>query len=177
MVVAVDENLGKRVKRLRVHGEGAAYFHDEVGLNSRLDALQAAILDVKFRYLETWNSERRVLADRYRMFFAMNGLEEFVKLPAEQEGNFHIYHQYVVRVPRRDALMAHLEDRGFSTRVYYPLPLHLQKCFAFLGYKPGDFPESERLSRESLALPIFVGLLPEEQESLVNAIAEFLHAK
>ncbi|MDR2180583.1 MAG: DegT/DnrJ/EryC1/StrS family aminotransferase [Synergistaceae bacterium] len=173
MVVAADEELGKRVKKLRVHGEGAAYFHEEVGLNSRLDALQAAILDVKFRYLETWNAERRVLADRYRMFFAMKKLEDFVQLPKEEEGNFHIYHQYVVRVSRRDALMAHLEERGFSTRVYYPLPLHLQKCFAFLGYRPGDFPESERLAQEALALPIFVGLLPEEQENLVNAIAEF----
>jgi dTDP-4-amino-4,6-dideoxygalactose transaminase len=175
MVVAVDEEMGKRVKRLRMHGEGSAYFHDEVGLNSRLDAMQAAVLDVKFRYLETWNAERRVLADRYRMFFTMNNLEAFVKLPAERQGNFHIYNQYVVRVPQRDALMAHLEDRGFSTRIYYPLPLHLQKCFAFLGYKPGDMPESERLSQESLALPIFPGLLPEEQERLVKTAAEFFH--
>ena len=175
MVVTVNEGLGKRIKKLRVHGEGAAYLHGEVGINSRLDALQAAILDVKFRYLETWNAERRCLADRYRMFFATKKLEEFVTLPAEQEGNFHIYHQYVVRVPQRDALMAHLDSLGFAARVYYPLPLHLQKCFAFLGYKPGDFPESERLSQESLALPIFVGLLPEEQEKLVDAIAEFFH--
>jgi dTDP-4-amino-4,6-dideoxygalactose transaminase len=175
MVVAVDEEMGKRVKRLRVHGEGSAYFHDEVGLNSRLDAMQAAVLDVKFRYLETWNAERRVLADRYRMFFTMNNLEAFVKLPEERQGNFHIYNQYVVRVPQRDALMARLENRGFSTRIYYPLPLHLQKCFAFLGYKPGDMPESERLSQESLALPIFPGLLPEEQEGLVKTAAEFFH--
>jgi dTDP-4-amino-4,6-dideoxygalactose transaminase len=173
MVVTTGEELGKRVEKLRVHGEGAAYFHEEVGLNSRLDAIQAAILDVKFRYLETWNTERRCLADRYRMFFAVKRLDEIVTLPREQEGNFHTYHQYVVRVPKRDALMVHLEDRGFSTRIYYPLPLHLQKCFSFLGYRPGDFPESERLSRESLALPIFVGLLPEEQERLVDAIAEF----
>jgi dTDP-4-amino-4,6-dideoxygalactose transaminase len=177
MVTGVGEDLGKRVKKLRVHGEGAMYFHDEVGLNSRLDAMQAAILDVKFRHLEAWNAERRCLADRYRMYVTMEKLESFVKLPAEQEGNFHIYHQYVVRVPQRDALMAHLEERGFSTRVYYPLPLHLQKCFAFLGYKPGDLPESERLSQEALALPIFIGLLPEEQERLVSAIAEFFLKK
>jgi dTDP-4-amino-4,6-dideoxygalactose transaminase len=177
MAVAAGKELGERIKKLRVHGEGAAYFHDEVGLNSRLDALQAAILDVKFRYLETWNAERRCLADRYRMFFAVKGLENLVRLPTEQEGNFHIYHQYVVRVPNRDALMAHLEDRGVSTRVYYPLPLHLQKCFAFLGYGRGDFPEAERLAKESLALPIFVGLLPEEQERIVDAVAEFFSKK
>ncbi|MCL2009502.1 MAG: DegT/DnrJ/EryC1/StrS family aminotransferase, partial [Synergistaceae bacterium] len=138
-----------------------------------LDAMQAAILDVKFRYLEEWNAERRVIADRYRMFFGMKNLGETVSLPAELEGNHHIYHQYVIRVPKRDELMRHLENLGLSTRVYYPMPLHLQRCFAFLGYSPGDFPESERLARESLALPIFNGLLPEEQERLVSAIADF----
>ncbi|MDR3264634.1 MAG: DegT/DnrJ/EryC1/StrS family aminotransferase [Synergistaceae bacterium] len=173
MIVTADEKIEERLRRLRVHGAGTTYFHDEVGLNSRLDALQAAILDVKFRYLETWNAERRVIADCYRMFFTMRKLEECVTLPTELEDNFHIYHQYVVRAPRRDELTARLEERGFSTRVYYPLPLHLQRCFAFLGYGPGDFPESERLSEEALALPIFNGLLPEEQEKLVDAVAEF----
>ena len=173
MAVSTDTKLVERLGKLRVHGAGTMYMHDEVGLNSRLDAIQAAILDVKFRYLERWNEERRVLADRYRMFFGMKNLGEFVTLPEELEGNFHIYHQYAVRVPRRDELSAWLEERGFSTRVYYPLPLHLQKCFAFLGYKDGDMPESERLARESLALPIFNGLLPEEQERLVAAIAKF----
>ena len=173
MVVAVEPEIGQRLEKLRVHGAGTTYLHDEVGLNSRLDAIQAAVLDVKFRYLEEWNMERRVLADRYRMFFEMRNLGRFVTPPMELEGNFHIYHQYVVRVSRRDELMAYLEERGLSTRVYYPLSLHLQQCFAFLGYEEGDFPESERLSRESLALPIFNGLLPEEQERLVEAIAEF----
>ncbi|MDR2522984.1 MAG: DegT/DnrJ/EryC1/StrS family aminotransferase [Synergistaceae bacterium] len=173
MAVTTDAGLAERLRRLRVHGAGTAYFHEEVGLNSRLDAIQAAILDVKFRYLERWNEERRVLADRYRMFFGMKGLGKFVTLPEELEGNFHIYHQYVVRVPQRDALAAWLEERGLSTRVYYPLPLHLQRCFTYLGYKEGDFPEAERLAKESLALPLFAGLLPEEQERLVNAIAEF----
>jgi dTDP-4-amino-4,6-dideoxygalactose transaminase len=173
MAVAKDPKIGERLRKLRVHGAGTTYLHDEVGMNSRLDALQAAILDVKFRHLEEWNAERRVIADRYRMFFGMKNLGEFVTLPRELEGNFHIYHQYVVRLPRRDELMARLEEQGLSTRVYYPLPLHLQKCFASLGYGPGDFPESERLSRESLALPIFNGLLAEEQERLVDAIAKF----
>jgi len=173
MVVALDEKIAARLKTLRVHGSGTTYFHDEVGLNSRLDSIQAAILDVKFRYLEEWNAERRVMADRYRMLFNMKSLGEFVTLPAELEDNFHIYHQYAIRVRKRDELMQYLEKQGISTRVYYPLPLHLQKCFAFLGYSPGDFPEAERLARESLALPIFNGLLPEEQERLVNAVADF----
>jgi len=173
MVVALDAKIAERLKTLRVHGSNTTYFHDEVGLNSRLDAIQAAILDVKFRYLEEWNAERRVTADRYRMLFNMKNLGELVTLPAELDDNFHIYHQYAIRVPKRDELMKYLEQLGISTRVYYPLPLHLQKCFAFLGYKPGDFPESERLAEESLALPIFNGLLPEEQERLVNAVADF----
>ena len=173
MVVCLDPAGAARLKKLRVHGAGTTYFHDEVGLNSRLDAIQAAILDVKLRHLEEWNAERRGIADRYRMLFGMKKLEAFVTLPTELAGNHHIYHQYVVRVPRRDELMARLEEQGLSTRVYYPLSLHLQKCFAFLGGKQGDCPQSERLSQEALALPIFNGLLPEEQERLVTAIAEF----
>ena len=171
MVVGRDEALTARLLRLRVHGESGTYIHQEVGLNSRLDALQAAVLDVKLRHLERWNAERRQIADRYRMFFEMEKLCDAFKLPVELPGNHHIYHQYVVRAPRRDALMAALEEQGLSTRVYYPLPLHLQPCFAFLGYHKGDFPEAERLSQEALALPIFPGLLPEEQERLARAIA------
>jgi dTDP-4-amino-4,6-dideoxygalactose transaminase len=174
MVVAADSRVGERIRKLRVHGAGTTYLHEEVGLNSRLDTIQAAILRVKLRRLEEWNAERRVLADRYRLLFGAKGLVgQQVTLPAELAGNHHIYHQYVIRAERRDALMDFLEKRGISVRVYYPLPLHLQKCFAFLGYKEGAFPESERLSRESLALPVFNGLLAEEQERLVDAVSEF----
>ncbi|MDR2174964.1 MAG: DegT/DnrJ/EryC1/StrS family aminotransferase [Synergistaceae bacterium] len=174
MAVAADPRVGERLRKLRVHGAGTTYLHEEVGLNSRLDAIQAAILRVKLRRLEAWNAERRVLADRYRLLFGARGLVgEHVTLPAELAGNCHIYHQYVIRAKRRDALMEFLEQRGISARVYYPLPLHLQKCFAFRGYKEGAFPESERLARESLALPVFNGLLAEEQERLADAAAEF----
>jgi dTDP-4-amino-4,6-dideoxygalactose transaminase len=177
VVVGADPRVGERLRKLRVHGAGTTYLHEEVGLNSRLDAIQAAILRVKLRRLEEWNAERRVLADRYRLLFGAKGLVggkgEHVTLPAELAGNHHIYHQYVIRARRRDELMCFLEERGISVRVYYPLPLHLQKCFAFLGYEEGAFPESERLSRESLALPIFNGLLAEEQERLVDVVAEF----
>ena len=162
MVVTRNAERAERLRRLRVHGEGRTYFHEEVGLNSRLDALQAAVLDVKLPHLERWNADRRLCADRYRLFFE------------ELAGNHHIYHQYVVRVPDRDRLMAHLDGLGLTTRVYYPLPLHLQPCFAFLGGRPGDCPQAERLSQEALALPIFPGLEVEEQERLVEAIAVFM---
>ena len=175
MVVTSDPERAARLRRLRVHGEGSTYFHEEVGLNSRLDALQAAILDVKLPHLEAWNQERRRIADFYRLSFETRGLtERGLRLPVELKGNYHIYHQYVVRVPKRDALMARLEERGLSTRVYYPLPLHLQPCFAFLGGKRGDCPEAEKLSEEALALPIFPGLRPDEQGMLCDAVAEFL---
>lgn len=157
-----------------VVSEGCTYFHEEVGLNSRLDAIQAAIPDVKLPCLERWNSERRLCADRYRLFFESLGLTERVTLPHELEGNYHIYHQYAVRVPDRDKPMGYLDELGVTTRVYYPLPLHLQPCFAFLGGRRGDCPEAERLSQEALALPIFPGLEAEEQERVVKAIAAFL---
>lgn len=173
MVVTRDAGRAERLRRLRVHGEERTYFHEEVGLNSRLDALQAAVLDVKLPHLERWNADRRLCADRYRLLFESRGLTDRVTLPEELAGNHHIYHQYVVRVPDRDRLMAHLEGLGLTTRVYYPLPLHLQPCFAFLGGRPGDCPQAERLSQEALALPIFPGLEAEEQERLVEAIAAF----
>jgi dTDP-4-amino-4,6-dideoxygalactose transaminase len=147
--------------------------HEEVGINSRLDALQAAVLRVRLRHLETWNGERRRAAERYRLLFAEMNLEDVVKVPREEEGNHHTYHQYVIRCEKRDELQAFLKEHGVVTRVYYPKPLHLQHCFAFLGYGPGDFPVAEALALETLALPMFPELLPEEQERVVRAIAEF----
>ena len=179
MMMTSNPELATRLRKLRVHGEGSTYFHEEVGLNSRLDALQAAILDVKLPHLEAWNEERRSLAAYYRLCFESRGLtgEERIRLPLELEGNYHIYHQYVIRTPKRDELMAWLEERGIAARIYYPLPLHLQPCFAFLGGRPGDCPEAERLSHEALALPIFPGLKAEEQERLVDAVAEFVRTR
>lgn len=174
MVIARDKERAERLRRLRVHGSGTTYYHDEIGINSRLDALQAAILDIKLTRLETWNEERRRIADYYKLLFKTNGLTEFITAPIELEGNYHIYHQYVVRVKsKRDELMTWLNERGFGVRVYYPLPLHLQPCFKYLGYKEGDFPVSEQLSREVLALPVFPGLKAEEQEALVSEMAKF----
>ena len=162
-----------RIKSLRVHGSGKTYFHDEVGINSRLDAVQAAILRVRLRHLEEWNEERRIVAERYMILFKEKGLLDKVTPPVEEDGNRHVYHQYVVKAERRDELQAYLEECGVATRVYYPLPLHLQHCFSYLGYKEGDFPVSEMLAGTVLALPIFPELLPEEQERVVEEIAGF----
>ena len=174
MVVTRDSNRAERLRRLRVHGSGTTYYHDEIGINSRLDAIQAAILDIKLSRLEAWNEERRKIAEYYKLLFKANDLHEFVSVPVELSGNYHIYHQYVVRVKsKRDELMQYLNAEGFAVRVYYPLPLHLQPCFKYLGYKAGDFPVSETLSREVLALPVFPGLKADEQESLVAAMRKF----
>lgn len=173
VAIADDEELAARVRCLRVHGAGTTYFHDEVGINSRLDALQAAILRVRLRHLEGWNEERRIVAGRYMMLFGEKGLLDFITPPAELPGGRHVYHQYVVRAKRRDELQKYLAERGITTRVYYPLPLHLQRCFAYLGYKKGDFPTAEALAGDVLALPMFPELLPEEQERIVGEIAGF----
>ena len=172
VAIADDEELAARIRRLRVHGAGTTYFHDEVGINSRLDAL-AAILRVRLRHLEGWNEERRIVAGRYMMLFGEKGLLDFITPPAELPGGRHVYHQYVVRAKHRDELMKYLAERGITTRVYYPLPLHLQRCFANLGYKKGDFPVAEALAEDVLALPMFPELLPEEQERIVSEIAGF----
>lgn len=173
MLATNDDRLADRLRKLRVHGAGTTYFHDEVGLNSRLDSLQAAILRVRLRHLEEWNEERRVIADRYRLLFAERDLLDLVHPPVELDGNYHIYHQYAPRVQDRDALEAFLEAEGIGCRVYYPLSLHRQKCFAFLGYGAGDCPVSEQLSRETLALPVFPELTADEQVRIADAIARF----
>lgn len=173
MVTSTSEDLARSLKSLRVHGSTETYFHDVVGINSRLDEIQAAILRVRLRHLQEWNEERRQAAARYALLFREYGLQEQVRPPVEAAGNTHIYHQYVIRCQRRDELQPFLEKEGITTRVYYPLCLHLQPCFADLGYTEGDFPQAEALSRDCLALPIFPELKAEEQEWLVSTMAEF----
>ena len=174
MVVSRDLKTAERLKKLRVHGSGTTYYHDEVGINSRLDSIQAAVLDIKLKHLESWNEERIKIADYYKLLFKANGLHEFITPPAVLEGNRHIYHQYVVRVKSdRDKLMNFMNENGFAVRVYYPLSLHLQPCFKYLGYKEGDFPVSEELTREVLALPVFPGLKQDEQEQIVDCMKKF----
>ena len=173
MVTCATDELADRIERLRVHGSVSTYLHEEIGINSRMDTIQAAILRVRLRHIETWTEERREAARRYGLLFAERELGEFVTPPAVTEGNRHTYHQYVVRAARRDELQKFLGERGITTRVYYPLALHLQPCFKYLGYKKGDFPAAESLTEEALALPMFPELTPEEQERTVDAIAEF----
>ena len=173
-----DDALARKLIALRVHGSVERYYHKWVGLNSRLDGFQGAVLRVKLPYLDSWSDQRKANADNYRDLFTDAGLSEQIGLPFVRENVRHIYNQYVVRVPnRRDELRVFLTERGIGTDVYYPVSLHLQECFAYLGYKPGDFPESERASRETLALPIFPELKSEQQEYVVANIAKFFNLR
>jgi dTDP-4-amino-4,6-dideoxygalactose transaminase len=175
-VLTTDDDLAAKVRTLRVHGQGSAtYLHDEIGINGRLDALQAATLRVKLKYLGKWNGARRANADRYRDMFVDAKLAETITIPEELPGRTHVWHQYVIRAPRRDELLAHLRAKGVGCAVYYPLPLHLQPCFKYLGYKEGAFPAAELASKEVLALPIFPELTEAQQAEVVTGIRDFYH--
>ena len=173
-----DPVIARSLARLRVHGMEPKYHHHEVGFNSRLDALQAAILRVKLRRLDGWTLDRRQAAARYQSLFEAHGLTEWVGLPREREGLVSVFNQYVIRVPgsMRDPLREALTARQIGTEIYYPVPLHLQPCFASLGHKPGDFPHSEAAARETLALPIYPELTDEQQHFVVGSIRQFLDA-
>jgi dTDP-4-amino-4,6-dideoxygalactose transaminase len=179
MVTTSNPLLARRLARLRVHGMEPKYHHHEVGFNSRLDALQAAVLRVKLRHLDAWTAMRRTVADRYRNLFASHGLLELIGLPAERPGNFHVYNQFVIRVPAtlRDPLREYLTARKIGTEIYYPIPLHLQACFASLGYRPGDFPRSETAAAQTLALPVYPELSDAEQHYVVGSIYRFIQER
>jgi len=182
-VTSDDEDLADHVRRLRNHGSRERYHHEEIGWNSRLDALQAAVLRIKLKHIDNWNQQRRAVAAKYDALFGNSGLVKTDALTVDAQAPigllqtrpeaFHIYHQYVVRAFRRDELRAFLTARGIGTEIYYPVPLHLQQCFAYLGYKPGDLPVSEATARDALALPIFPELRDDEQQRVVAAVAEF----
>ena len=164
-----DDAIAARVRRLRVHGSDDAVRYPEIGINSRLDTLQAAVLLAKLPRLDAWTARRRRTAARYDEAFA--GLP--LRLPARREGAASVYHQYTVRTPERDALRAHLREKGVGSGVYYPVPLHLQPCFEDLGHAPGAFPVAEAAAREVLSLPVFPGLAPEEVEAVVEGVRSF----
>ena len=170
MMVTQDEGLATRLKRLRMHGGAKQYFHDEVGYNSRLDALQAAVLSAKLPHLAEWSAKRRANAAFYDAAFA--DLPE-VTTPYVDPANESIYNQYTIRVERRDELQSHLKNRGIGNAIYYPLPLHLQPCFAYLGYKPGSCPEAERAAREVLSIPIYPELAEAQMHEVVDAVRSF----
>ena len=181
MVTTNSDALAERVKMLRQQGMRRRYYHDELGWNARMDGFQGAVLAVKLKYIGAWTEARRALAARYHALFAQAGLAEAgpypvngVVLPRELLCARHVWHHYVIRAPRRDALREFLIARGIGSEIYYPLPLHQQKALKGLGYAAGDFPEAERAAREVLALPIFPELREDEQQTVVSAIAEFL---
>jgi dTDP-4-amino-4,6-dideoxygalactose transaminase len=174
MVVTDNAGLAKKVRLLRVHGSQPKYFHKSIGINSRLDTIQAAILLVKFKYLEKWTAERQRKAERYQgLFQDLLSSVKGLKLPIVQYQNRHIFHQYVIRVPERDRLKQFLAEEGIGTDIYYPIPLHLQECYSFLKYRRGDLPNSEKASEEVLALPIYPELTEDQQREVVNRIKAF----
>jgi dTDP-4-amino-4,6-dideoxygalactose transaminase len=175
MIVTQDDRIAERLRRLRVHGGAKQYFHDEVGYNSRLDSLQAAVLSAKLPHLAQWSDGRRQNAKYYDAAFADLRASGDVITPYVAPENESIFNQYTIRVGggKRDALQAHLKAKGVGTSVYYPLPLHLQPCFAYLGYKEGQCPESERASKEVLSLPIFPELTRAQLDEVVAGVNSF----
>ncbi|MFZ1156419.1 MAG: DegT/DnrJ/EryC1/StrS family aminotransferase, partial [Candidatus Sulfotelmatobacter sp.] len=204
LVTTSNPKMAAHLRRLRNHGSSRRYLHEEMGWNSRLDAMQAAILRVKLKYVEGWNEARRARAAIYDRLLAETGLarpqspapgasrstisnqqsaigsqsaiapdDAPIHLPYTIPGAHHVYHQYVIRAYRRDELREFLSARKIDTEIYYPIPLHLQPCFAYLGYREGDFPEAERAAKEVVALPMFPELTEEEQHWVVQSIADF----
>jgi len=174
LITTNDDDLIAVLRRRRVHGADRQYYHQVIGGNFRLDALQAAVLRVKAPHLAGWTEARRRNAVRYDALFTEAGLAGRVTLPVELPDRYHIFNQYIVRVPERDAVKAHLESRGVGCAIYYPVPFHEQECFAYLGYRAGQFPHAERAARETLALPIYGELTEAQQRYVVQSIAERL---
>jgi dTDP-4-amino-4,6-dideoxygalactose transaminase len=172
-----DAVLAKRARLLRTHGMEPKYYHHLIGGNFRMDALQAAVLRVKAPHLAAWTEGRRRNAHRYLQLFREAGIADRVTLPVEVPDRLHIFNQFVIRIPERDALRHHLDAAGISTEIYYPVPFHLQPCFAYLGYKPGRFPRSERAANTSLALPVYGELADAQLQSVVGAVAAFADRK
>jgi dTDP-4-amino-4,6-dideoxygalactose transaminase len=178
LVTTSSAEIDRRARSLRAHGMTRRYFHDEVGANSRMDELQAAVLNVKLRHVAEWNQQRRDRAAHYDQLFREANLvgistSDGIVLPWTDPRSTHVFHQYVIRSPRRDALRAHLTAQQIGSEIYYPVPIHLQAALKDLGYKPGDFPHAERAAAEALALPLYPELRDDEQQTVVAAIRRF----
>ena len=176
MVVTNDPARAEKMAILRAHGSKPKYHHKVIGGNFRLDTLQAAIVTAKLRHLDEWTEGRRRNAARYDRLFAEAGLSPAITQPAVKVTR-HIYNQYVIRAQRRDELQKHLKEQGIGTEVYYPVPMHQQECFAYLGHKEGDFPESEKAAKESLAIPVYPELTDDQAAYVVKTIREFVVAQ
>jgi dTDP-4-amino-4,6-dideoxygalactose transaminase len=171
MVTANDEKLAGLIRKLRVHGCSKKYHHDMIGANSRLDTLQAAILLVKLNHLDAWSALRRKHA---RIYDSALASAPGITTPSVEEGNKHVYNQYIIRSPKRDSIMKKLQENEIGCALYYPLPLHLQECYSFLGYREGDLPESESAAKETLSIPVYPELLENMQNRVVETIMEVL---
>ncbi|MCY4612762.1 MAG: DegT/DnrJ/EryC1/StrS family aminotransferase [Nitrospira sp.] len=177
LIVTDDGDLRELLLALRVHGSRSDYHHDHIGLNSRLDALEAAVLRVKLQYLDGWNAQRARNAANYDRLLTEAGLLDHVTLPVTDPNNVHVFNQYTLRAQNRDELMAYLREQEIGHKVYYPVPLHLQECYQPLGYAKGDLPVSEQLAREVLSLPVYPELTDVQMESVVTRISEFYNAR
>ena len=177
LLTTEDDDLADRAKLLRTHGMKPKYYHHVVGANFRMDAMQAAVLRVKAPHLSGWTQGRRANATRYRALFHAAGLDEAVRLPIEPPDRSHIFNQFVIRTADRDGLKRHLDQQGIGNEIYYPVPFHLQPCFANLGYRQGAFPHAERASLESLAIPVYGELTLSQQETVVSAIGQFIQQR
>lgn len=175
MIVTDSNEAAEKMRVLRAHGANPKYYHKSMGYNSRLDTLQAAILNVKLQYLNEWTAKRREVAQSYNREFQASGIDEHLMTPPVSEG--HVFHQYMIRVSKRDELSNYLKVKGIATSIYYPLPLHLQECFGYLQYKVGDFPSAEKACREVLALPIDPELTLEQIKYITAAIKEFFEGE
>ena len=175
LLTTADAALAERARLLRTHGMKPKYYHHLVGANFRMDALQAAVLRVKAPHLARWTEGRRANAARYRTLFRAAGLDSAITLPVEPPDRLHIFNQFVIRAPERDALKRHLDEQGIGNEIYYPVPFHLQPCFAYLGHRPGDFPHAERAAQECLAIPVYGELTADQQQTVVSAIGQFVH--
>lgn len=178
LITTNDAKLAERLQMLRVHGSKKKYFHEMIGTNSRLHALQAAVLRVKLRHLDAWQQGRQNRAERYRRLFEEAGLSSFIAVPPRPAAKYeHVYNQFTIRCSQRDALKSFLHSAGIPSEIYYPLCLHLQVAFAYLGHAAGELPESEKASREVLSLPVYPELADGQQDRVVRAIADFQSAK
>ena len=173
LITTHDSRVAERLRLMRVHGSRSEYHHHLIGINSRLDALQAAILQVKFQYLADWTAKRQNNAESYRQLFHEYGLDDRVTLPVVASGNTHVYNQFTIRTPKRDDLSAYLTKKNIGNRIYYPVPLHLQECYETLGYHKGDFPVAEQAAQEVLSLPIYPELTSDQLIYVTETIKQF----